>query len=291
MKALFDFSCPARSQSPGPGPRVYHSSTSYQSDVNSDRYQIFFFGGIDESSVLQNDLWTLQVNPDSVFWISWDPSTTRPSGRAAHTSIFYNFQVKSGVGREGVKQKQGMRIRKTIIVIGGQGDGGAGSEKVVSSMWYYDTEQFKWKRTELLGSGQAVPRVAFHTMEYAAVSHQTAQQGPGLLLVLFGSTNRVKFSNKVYYAGINDMVWKRARPSGTQPAGRSGHAAEAFGSSLVVFGGVSPVVGMYGDTWKFDVSDGIWSMLSYGSDAQPPARAYSCSFKIWNYMVDEPLRR
>ena len=206
-------------RSPGPGRRFYHSATFYEvAGAAPDTGHVLVFGGFDDVNVLRSDLWLLQINQANASWTSLDPSTIRPSPRAAHSTVLFNGQ---------------------ILVMNGQGNVGQGSQSVMFDSWIFDIALERWQRREL--RGDSIPRVAYHTQHYAA--------GPGLLFVLFGATNRAAVSNNVYYTPVGKMEWTKVRPAGMQPSPRSGVSAAAFGMDMAIFGGTSPRLGLNGETW------------------------------------------
>ena len=214
------------------------------------------FGGLDDLNVLRSDLWLLEIRGLNATWTSLDPSTIRPSPRASHSTVLYNSQ---------------------IVVTGGQGNAGEGSDSVMFDSWVFDIALERWKRRQLRGS--SVPRVAYHTQHYA--------KGPGLLFIVFGASNRETTTNTIYYASSDKMLWSKLQPAGVQPAQRSGHAAAAWGGNMVMFGGSSPRTGVFGDTWWFQNKNTMWSQLVYSEagGASPAPRAFHAYDTAGSYLL------
>jgi hypothetical protein len=247
--------------SPGPGRRFYHSSTFYSSaseqDGNEDGVsKVLVFGGYDNLNVLRSDLWELQVSSvnATAIWTSLDPSTVRPTPRAAHSTVLYNSQ---------------------ILILGGQGNVGQGPESVMFDSWVFDIALERWERRELRGT--SVPRVAYHTQHFAP--------GPGLMFVLFGAFNRQSATNRIYVTNIETMQWQLVRPAGVQPSPRAGASAAAFGMDMVVFGGVSPRNGLNAETWWFYSQDLAWELVDLSGGTVPAPRSMHAYTRLGSYML------
>jgi hypothetical protein len=243
------------SRSPGPGRRYYHTATSYSPPGQvSDSFKVLVFGGFDETNALRSDLWLLEISGRNATWSSLDPSTVRPSPRAAHSTVLYNSQ---------------------IIVTGGQGNTGEGADSVMLGSWVFDIALERWIRRELIGT--AVPRVAYHTQHYAT--------GPGLTFIVMGASNRERFTNTIFFASTEKMEWSRLRPAGLQPTRRGGHAAAAWGQDMVIFGGINPRRGVNGETWWFFGQDLTWSLVSSPEGQSPMARSMHAYDRLGSYLL------
>lgn len=243
------------SRSPGPGRRYYHTASSYTPPGQiADSFTVLVFGGFDETNSLRSDLWLLEIRGANATWLSLDPSTVRPSPRAAHSTVLYNSQ---------------------IIVTGGQGNTGEGDDSVMLGSWVFDIALERWIRRELRGT--SVPRVAYHTQHYAT--------GPGLTFIVMGASNRERFTNTIFFASTEKMEWARLRPAGLQPTRRGGHAAAAWGQDMVIFGGANPRRGVNDETWWFYGQDLTWSQVQAPEGQSPMARAMHAYDRLGSYLL------
>jgi hypothetical protein len=215
-----------------------------------------FLPGLDDLNALRSDLWLLEMRGLNATWKPLDPSTTSPNPRAAHSTVFYDYQ---------------------IVVTGGMGNAGEGTDSVMFDSWVFDIYLERWQRRPLRGS--SVPSVAYHTQHYA--------RGPGLLFIFFGASNHKKMTNTIFYASTEAMLWNKLKPAGLQPVKRAAHAAAAWGSNMVIFGGVSPRTGVRGDTWWFETNSIKWSELIYSAAAEvtPSPRAFHAFDTMGPYLL------
>ena len=215
-----------------------------------------FLPGIDDLNILNSDLWLLEIRGLNATWRPLDPSTTRPNPRAAHSTILSGSQ---------------------LVVTAGMGQGGEGTDSVMFDSWVFDIPLERWQRRQL--RGPSVPSVAYHTQHYAP--------GPGLLFIFFGASNHKQLTNTIFYASTEAMLWNKLKPAGLQPVQRAGHAAAAWGSNMVIFGGVSPRTGIRGDTWWFETQSIKWSELVYSAAAgvTPSSRAFHAYDIMGPYML------
>ena len=64
-------------------------------------------------------------------------------------------------------------------------------------------------------------------------------------------------------AAASPCAWSKPTVKGTPPSERNAHTSCAYGSSMIVFGGSSPITGPINDVYTLDVS-GLWHQFADG---------------------------
>ena len=103
-------------------------------------------------------------------------------------------------------------------------------------------------------------------------------QPGGRVLVLFGGTTGVEYSNATFIFELDTCTWRRMVTTGERPSERYRHCAVVVdGQMLVVGGGLFAAPNTAIDVFSLDLSSGHWKMIvAYG--AVPEARiAHSVS--------------
>jgi hypothetical protein len=211
---------------PPPAARVGHAAI-----YDPARERMVVFGGYfyDGALHLLNDVWTLTLSGPPA-WSEMLPASAFPEGRSGHTAIHDP-------------------VRDQMIVFGGSAPGYESRNDV----WALSlAETPAWSRMTPEGTPPA-PRSS-HTAIYDRLQD---------CMVVFGGSGGSGRNDIWRLALCGTPAWSEFAPTGTLPAGRSGHAAvhDPVLNRMVAFGGFRSDGSMYGrylnDTWALTLPEPV----------------------------------
>jgi len=241
----------------GPAPR-YHHSGMY--DVTTD--QMVIFGGLQESGIPLNDVWsspgivaagqTITTTP--YHWLEVYPTGTAPAARYGHVAAY-----------DGVSNR--------MMMFGG----GSSATSCFNDSWLLDDANSAdgtpaW--VELIASGTLPPARLNFTAQYDSNSNS---------LIIFGGSNCASgYLNDVWVLSnangeVGTPAWTELTPSGVAPSARE-NASSIFDSTnnvLTIYAGDAGASGL-SDVWTLTNANGsggtpVWTHITPTGTA-PSAR-------------------
>lgn len=143
-----------------------------------------------------------------------------------------------------------------MIMYGGQ------RGRLLDDMWVLDTVSVRWSRF-----GKSADHPGKRTGHAAVVIGDK-------MWIFGGETENHECLNDLWVFDLgNSKKWEQVLVGGKAPPPRCGHAAVAFGDTILVFGGLNYKLDeSFGDLWYFELASSSWSQINTGTASGPPAR-------------------
>jgi hypothetical protein len=221
----------------GPPPRYHHTGVY---DIVTD--QLVVFGGLQESLVPLNDLWSSPkivgagqtITTDPYLWAQLSPTGTIPAARYGHGAAYDS-------------------VSNRMIMFGG----GSSSTSCLNDLWLLDDANSSdgtpsW--VQEIASGTAPPARLGFVAQYDTTSNS---------LVIFGGNNCAgTYLNDVWVLNnangeVGTPTWTELTPSGTAPSARE-YASSIFDSTnnvLTIYAGDQGSTGL-ADVWSLSNANG-----------------------------------
>ncbi|KAI9217533.1 hypothetical protein BC828DRAFT_254761 [Blastocladiella britannica] len=133
-----------------------------------------------------------------------------------------------------------------VLVFGGQSPFGAFSKTVM----VLDYDGFEWNPVADGGLGTLPAGRMFHAMGYEAT---------GNAVYVFGGQSATGTLGDTWQYSVTTATWAMIAIGANGPTARTNVAHATVGSSMYVYGGVTPVGAVLDDLWALDMVDGTWT--------------------------------
>jgi hypothetical protein len=221
----------------GPPPRYHHTGIY---DITTD--QLVVFGGLQQSLVPLNDLWSSPeivsagqtITTAPYHWVQLSPTGTLPSARYGHGAAYDS-------------------VSNRMIMFGG----GTSSTNCLNDLWLLDDAN------SADGTPSWVQEIASGTLPPARLGFVAQYDTASNSLVIFGGSNCAGgYLNDVWVlssanGAIGTPTWTQLTPSGTPPSTRE-YASSILDSTndvLTIYAGDQGSTGL-SDVWTLSHADG-----------------------------------
>jgi hypothetical protein len=222
-------------QGDAPAPRFGHAATSV--DEATSLGKLFFFSGILNGGYEVRDQWL--YDPVDNGWQQIIPENEGPNGLAGHSAV----TEASG---------------KPVIF------GGASGSYMDTRVWRYNVDTNRWLKISEAYNNK-LPR----KWHFAATIRKAGQQ---YMVVVSGTDPNAQMLEDVWLFDFQTLQWTQilplpstsssdARVSEPGPTGRAQMAGVAYGSRVLIMGGVDESGTELDEVWEFDVTLTHWRAL------------------------------
>eukprot|EP00475_Leptophrys_vorax_P027820 TRINITY_DN3974_c0_g1_i2.p1 TRINITY_DN3974_c0_g1~~TRINITY_DN3974_c0_g1_i2.p1 ORF type:complete len:590 (-),score=125.46 TRINITY_DN3974_c0_g1_i2:188-1957(-) len=176
--------------------------------------RLYLFGGNDGINLF-NDLYCFETS--SCVWSRLNTFGDVPAPRAGHTATLV--------------------VESSVFVFGGGTASGPSNE-----LFILNVESLVWSRAHFSGTPPR-PRIS-HSAELILKNQ----------LLIFGGGTVTRVFDDLHVLDVTQGCWSRPRDSGIVPVPRAGHAFNAVGSKIYVFGGANCEGEMFNDLHVLDTA-------------------------------------